>query len=1761
MDIVTAIVTPVVESLMVPIKKHLGYLISYTKYMRDMGTKRRLLEAKILGVENHVKWNKSNNLEVPTEVESWLEEVAKIDAQVKSIPSDVGSCFNIKLRHKLGRKAFKIIEEINRVIEENSTINWTDHPIPLGKVDSMKASTSTPPCDHNDFKSRERTFMEALKALQPDHKSQMIALCGMGGVGKTTMMEKLKKATEERKLFNIIVKVVIGEKANTIAIQDAVADYLGISLTEKSESARSDRLRKSFENHSEGGKKKILVIFDDVWQSVHLNHIGLSPLPNQGVGFKFLLTSRDQSFCTMITEVEVSSTFKVDVIDEPEARSFFQRFVELSNDDHELQKIGDDIVRRCYGLPIALKTIAITLKDKNKNAWRDALSCLEHHDIDQVVHEVFGMSYKNLQDEEIKSFFLLCGLFPEDFDIPIEELMRYGWGLELFNKVYGIAHARDRLNTSIERLLHANLLISSQRVGCVKMHDLVRDFTLDLCSKGEHMSIVGNMSNWPAKLKTDSCKRISLTCTSMSKLPGNFKFPNLLLLKLMHGDDSFKFPKDFYEDMKNIQVIAYDKMKYPLFCRSLQCSTNLRTLCLHECCMFDFSSVGHLLNLEVLSFAHCRIKKLPSTIGKLKELKLLDVTGCDNLCIDDGVLRNLIKLEELYMRTYKVPRSTNEGIRFTHANRDELVHCSKNLTSLEIEFFENSDLPNNISLKKLERFKISLGCHLEESDGVNMHSFINTLMLVTEKGKLLDSKMNELFEKTEVLHLQVNDMNDLGEVLVESLHHHHSSFHNLRVLHICECVNLTSLFTVDMANGLIKLEYLKITNCHFLKTLVDSENGGVEAIKFQALKFLILGHLPNLMSLCNDVNEIELPRLEELILERLPSFTSIYANSKSGDVSTVQPLLNKEVRVSQLKKLEIRHMEKLIEIWPSDTEEVWISELRVITVERCDSVVNLFPRNPMSLLRHLEELQVRCCPSIDMIFNIDLGSVGEIDKTGICLRKIHLQKLQKLKTVWKIKGANKSGLLICCGLQVVEHLEIKDCVLFKNRFTITVSDGGESGRNNELIRSSQEQEISVISNEDITQVGDTVAPSHLICDLHHPDTISINNCKQVNVAFEMDTTGSGEFGISYSAMKQMIMGMHPSDMECTSHVWKCNWSKFLISQKQQPRPSSSFHNLATISLKSCNNIKYLFSPLMAKLLSNLNYISISFCDVIEEVVSNRDDEDVELVASTSSTNTSTCLFPYLDELYLDYLPNLKRIGGRGGGNQVSLSNTNTSTSSHDQFQITLVKIVILWFPQVDVLRWCLCQYFRVIRISKCDALSSVIPCYAVGQMQKLESLDISSCRSLVEVFESKGACCSTNIDEGSSTTLAIPRLQYTDVPQLSNLKTLRISYCDRLEYVFTFSTLESLMQLEQLYVTNCSVMKVIVKEEHGDEATMTSAAAKVVVFPRLQSIVLWKLPNLAGFILGKNEFRCPSLDHVRITSCPQMKVFTSGHLIAPKLKYIETSIGKYSIECGFNNFLIQNPFSCLDDSSSCPATSEGCACSFYNIITLEGMSDGVKRTFPPNKLLQLQKLKKIHVYWSDLIEEIFEAPERPDCELQSVIVKFPNLGLLFLNELRNLKYIWKNNPWIVLEFPNLTKLHISRCSSMEHVFNSSMVGSLLQLQELHIDDCKCMEVIVKEAKVVVEEACDGKLNEIITLPRLKSLKLKKLPSLKGFCLGKEAFSWPSLEKLEIVECPAIRIFTMGYSTTPELEVIDTRLGKCYLGEDLNSFVKTAQEER
>ncbi|KAD7477064.1 hypothetical protein E3N88_00200 [Mikania micrantha] len=1668
--IYSQIVVPVVKFLKGNLTKHLGYVIFSSKYVRAMKEQLSVLKNTRDDIEKQKEANNMDNKEIPVGVSVWLNAVETFKNEVESISSEGYGCLNIKMRHKTGKKACEATEMIKRFTIEKNGFEWTNAPIPTGRVYS-KPVTSTPASHGVNFKSRDRPFNEALKWLQQDNnKSQVIALCGMGGVGKTTMMEQLKMVANDKNMFDYIVPVVIGRTPNMYSIQNDIAIRLaGKGLVEATIPERADDLCKKFKEILEVKKSRILFILDDVWEKIELKEIGLtSPIPN---GLKLLLTSRLSHICKQIAVSAhlVFEEVKVNVLEEDEARNLFFGITNVSKQD-ERYAIGCKIVEKCGRLPLAINIIGTTLHSQSKSNWKTTLRRLKNNLIDDIVLEVIKISYEHIKHEEDKEVLLLCGLFPEDSNIRIEDLTRNAWGLNIFEGVSSLGDARDSTETCVGNLLNANLLINSHKHGCVKMHDLVLAFVLGVVSKSDRAWIIKHGDVTKLAGREESCKRISLTCKGMSKFPQDFKYPNLSLLQLMNGDFSLKFQEDFYGNMKNLQVIAYYEMKSPLMVsRSLHCSTNLKSLCLYECqLMFDLSLVGDLENLEVLSFARCHIRKLPSAIGKLVNLRLLDLTGCWDLRIDNGVFENLKNLEELYMdlNDGRPMRNKNE---LTDSNIKELAMLSKQLRALHVEFdlFKKKNQLENFSFEKLDNFKIFIG-YLFYLIEIENSSFVNKLKLASDRSsEFHDCKINELFKKTEQLYLCVNDMIGLKDILILPSDQH--SLACLKDLEILLCSNLKHLFPVCVANGLKKLERLKITVCPLMEALIQNDGSEINGV-------------------------VELPQLHQLYLYDLPNFTSIYPYNSSSMCS----LFNSQVKFPKLEILNIKKMGKLKQIWDcefglKDTlilpyDQHSFSCLKDLEVFNCSNLKHLFPVCVANGLKKLERLKITVCPVMEALIQKDgseINSLVELPKLAelelddlpnftsiyhnMCalfnsqvkfakLEKLRIRKMEKLKQIWGYEFGSSEEEEVN-NISMLREIEVDGCDSLVNLFSTNLVrllthlerlQVERCGSTN--VFTTTKFETRVVSKES-REEGDVnihvvAFPSNLYFhSLHH---LSLSKCEGVEVVFEIDLNNQ-------QPPLPNLQSLKIGEMDDMSQVWKCNnWNKYLLISY------SSFHNLTSIEIYKCNKIKYLFSHLMAKPLSNLQKIKVDECRDMEEVVSNRDDDDKD-DEEMSSTSTTTTFFPHLHSLTFVKLKNLKRIGGSGGQ-----ANATRTSVIHDQFKVS----------HDDVVSWSLCQYSKDIFISSCNGLSSVIPSNAKGQMQKLEVLQVEDCESLTVIFETQyindnsGDCeSSANINEGSVGIDAISRQANINGTRLSNLKILEIRSCNRLVFVFTFSTLESLKKLETLMIRDCKEMKVIV-EKANVEHRMD------VVFPCLKFLTLQSLPNLEGFFLGMNDFKWPLLEMVMIADCPQIMNFTCGQSTTPVLKGIHTSLGKHSVESGLNFHQYQTRLPTW---------------SFHNLIDLYMEDDEkVKCIIPSNELHQLQKLETIEVCDCKVIEEVFEGTNSES----QIVVEIPNLRQMELTSLKSLKYIWKSNQR-VLKFPNLTTLSIRSCGSLKHVFTSSMMGGLLQLQDLQVAHCFKLEVIVK-----IEEEDDDEEKEMVWFPCLKSLKLARLKSLKGFCLGK-----------------------------------------------------------
>ena len=200
------------------------------------------------------------------------------------------------------------------------------------------------------------TLNQIMKALR-DGDDNMIGVWGMGGVGKTTLVEQVAKHAKDYKLFNEVVMASIFQNPNLRKIQGQLADMLGLKFEEESEWVRTARLNERIKK-----EKKILIILDDIWAQLDLEEVGI-PFGDDHKGCKIGLTSRNKH--VLSNEMGTQKDIPVLHLSAKEALVLFKKIVGDSNDKQDLQHIVINMAKECAGLPIALVTVAKALKNKS----------------------------------------------------------------------------------------------------------------------------------------------------------------------------------------------------------------------------------------------------------------------------------------------------------------------------------------------------------------------------------------------------------------------------------------------------------------------------------------------------------------------------------------------------------------------------------------------------------------------------------------------------------------------------------------------------------------------------------------------------------------------------------------------------------------------------------------------------------------------------------------------------------------------------------------------------------------------------------------------------------------------------------------------------------------------------------------------------------------------------------------------------------------------------------------------------------------------------------------------------------------------------------------------------------------------------------------------------------------------------------------------------------------------------------------------------
>ena len=285
-----------------------------------------------------------------------------------------------------------------------------------------------------------------------------VGICGMGGIGKTTLAQKIygriyshfeaccflenvREDTKSKGLVSLqkilLSKIFRGTKIN---IDDL---YEGINVI-------GTRLR----------NKKVLIVLDDVNEEKQLEALA-GDGGWFGPGSIIIVTSRDRH---LLRRHGVKHIYEAKELNEDEALELFSwKAFKKPHPEQNYADLSMEFVRYANGLPLALKVLGSSLFGRTPDAWRSARDKLEAKP-NRGIMEILQISLVGLEDTQRELFLDIACFFKRmQVDCVRDTLESLGHYLD-----YDVDVLKDKS------------LITIALDGTLSMHDLLQEMGQDI---------------------------------------------------------------------------------------------------------------------------------------------------------------------------------------------------------------------------------------------------------------------------------------------------------------------------------------------------------------------------------------------------------------------------------------------------------------------------------------------------------------------------------------------------------------------------------------------------------------------------------------------------------------------------------------------------------------------------------------------------------------------------------------------------------------------------------------------------------------------------------------------------------------------------------------------------------------------------------------------------------------------------------------------------------------------------------------------------------------------------------------------------------------------------------------------------------------------------------------------------------------------------------------------------------------------------------
>nr|UBY07125.1 NBS-LRR disease resistance protein [Dasypyrum villosum] len=543
---------------------------------------------------------------------------------------------NIVSRHDVAVRIRALNKKIEHITKDKIFLTFNSSTQPTGNAPTFKVIRSSdlvePDLVGKEIKYATRKLVDLVVAHK-ESKSYKLAIVGTGGVGKTTLAQKIYNDPKIKGSFKMHAWICVSKDYDEISLLKEVLRNIGVHRKQGETIAGLQRkLAEAMKS------KSFFLVLDDVWRSnVWMDLLRISL--HETVAGVILVTTRDDQIAKRIG---VDHTHRVDLMSAEMGWELLWKSMHIDEEEkvQNLRNTGIEIVRKCGCLPLAIKVTASALacKDLTENQWKKFLGRYASSQgmLSDEIEGALYLSYDELP-HHLKQCFLHCALYTED-SVILQGVITRLWIAEGFVEEQQGQALEDTSEEYYYELIHRNLLQPDKNyfdlAGC-KMHDLLRQLACNIsreeCFIGDIELLKGENMSKLRRIAVVS-KKDMLVLPTMDKV--EVKVRTFLTIRGPHRIEDTLFKRFL---LLRVFVLNYSLVKsIPGYIGEL---IHLRLLdldytgisCLPE-------SIGSLKNLQVLSLRYCKaLHSLPSAMTQLCSLRRFCLIGAEINHVPKGI--------------------------------------------------------------------------------------------------------------------------------------------------------------------------------------------------------------------------------------------------------------------------------------------------------------------------------------------------------------------------------------------------------------------------------------------------------------------------------------------------------------------------------------------------------------------------------------------------------------------------------------------------------------------------------------------------------------------------------------------------------------------------------------------------------------------------------------------------------------------------------------------------------------------------------------------------------------------------------------------------------------------------------------------------------------------------------------------------------------------------------------------------------------------